>query len=240
MNGTGIRATRAAVFTALCLTLSAGSHVLLSGAPLPAVPLLALTLGVFLIAFALAGRERGYARIAALLVPLELFADTVFTTGQHACYGAAGGPVTGPLRSLGVDLLCGGGTFGTPLAQMAAGHRGGANGELGGALSGTPLGAAGMSGAALPWLLLAAHVAVGLLAAAWLRRGEAALARLLRAATATAFRPLRLALARCVCAAPEGPVRAPRALAVPGPRALPLLGHSVRRRGPPAGAPAAA
>lgn len=45
-------------------------------------------------------------------------------------------------------------------------------------------------GPAVPWLLLAAHVAVGLLAAAWLRRGESALAGLLCAAAAVAFRPL--------------------------------------------------
>ncbi|MGW1195358.1 hypothetical protein ACWD4B_05790 [Streptomyces sp. NPDC002536] len=37
MKGTGVRfrALRAAVFTALCVTLSAGGHVLLSRMPLP-------------------------------------------------------------------------------------------------------------------------------------------------------------------------------------------------------------
>ena len=231
MGGAALRTTRAAVFTALCLTLSAGSHVLLSGAPLPAVPLLALACGIFVIAFALAGRERSYARIAALLVPLELLADTVFTTGQHACYGTAGGPVTGPLRSLGLDLLCGGGSLGTPLAQFAAGRQGAGAAES--------VGFGGVGEAALPWLLLAAHVAVGLTAAAWLRRGEAALARLLRAAAATAFRPLRLALAAFRGPAPTGPVRKPRALSAPVPHALPLLSHSVHRRGPPVCAVAA-
>ncbi|NGO70618.1 hypothetical protein G5C65_20130 [Streptomyces sp. SB3404] len=212
---------RAAVFTALCVTLSAGAHVLLSGEPVPVTLFLAVAAGVFLVAFALADRERGFAGIAALLVPLELTADTIFTTGQHACYGQAGGPVTGPLRSVGVDLLCGGGGVGTPLARMAA--QSGGTGPV-------PPGTA----ASVPWLLLVAHLAVGLLAACWLRRGEAAVARLLRAAAAAAFRPLRLALAICRAETTARPGAAPRTPLVRAPRALPLLSYSVHRRGPPA------
>ncbi|MFG3255838.1 hypothetical protein [Streptomyces sp. NPDC048172] len=220
MAAAGIRTARAAVFTALCVTLSAGAHVLLSGAPVPLTAFAAIAAGVFLLAFAFADRERGFAGIAALLIPLELAADTVFTTGQHACYGQAGGPVTGPLRSVGVDLLCGGGGVGTPLARMAA--QGGGAGPV-------PLGA----DPAVPWLLLVAHLGVGLLAAAWLRRGEAAVARLLRAAAATAFRPLRIAFAVCRTAGPARPARTPRFRPVRMPRTLPLLTHSVHRRGPP-------
>ncbi|WP_326690980.1 hypothetical protein OIE63_30165 [Streptomyces sp. NBC_01795] len=226
MGAAGIRTARAAVFTALCVTLSAGAHVLLSGSPVPLPPLVAISAGVFLLAFALAGRERGFTRIASLLIPLELAADTVFTTGQHACYGRAGGPVAGPLRSVGFDLLCGGGSVGTPLARMAA--RGGEAGAL-------PVGAHGALAPAVPWLLLAAHICVGLLAAAWLRRGEAALAGLLRAVAATAFRPLRLAVAVChTSPGATGPAPAPRTPSVRTPAALPLLTHSVHRRGPPA------
>lgn len=224
MGAAGIRAARAGVFTALCVLVSSGAHVMLSGAPVPLTTLLMVTAGVFLVAFALAGKERGYPRIAALLIPLELAADTVFTTGQHACYGHSGGPVTGPLRSVGLDLVCGGGNLGTPLARMAAGREGAA---------GAPVDLAAQT-AATPWLLLAAHVSVGLLAAAWLRRGEAALARLLRAAAATAFRPLRVAFA--VRPAEAGPAVRPKP-ATPTARpslALPLLSHSVHRRGPPA------
>ncbi|EST34197.1 hypothetical protein N566_18715, partial [Streptomycetaceae bacterium MP113-05] len=124
MTTTGIRAARAAVFTALCLALSSGAHVLLSGTPVPPATLTAVGAVVFAAAFALAGRERGFCHIAALLIPLELFADTVFTNGQHACYGPGGGPVTGPLRSVGIDVLCAGGEVGTPLARMATGDSG--------------------------------------------------------------------------------------------------------------------
>ncbi|MGG7574432.1 hypothetical protein [Streptomyces sirii] len=178
--GGELRAVRAALFTALCVTLSATSHVLLSRAPLPPVTVAWVCAGVFAAAYALTGRGRGYRSVAALLVPLELAADTVFTTGQHACYGPAGGPLTGPLRAVGLHLLCAGGELGTPLARFAA-H------------PGSPLPSAGpVSG---PWLLLAAHLAVGLLAAGWLHRGDATLDALLRAAATATFRPLRTAAA---------------------------------------------
>lgn len=123
ISGTPIRAVRAALFTAVVVTLSVASHVLLSGVPLPLSTTAVVTAGVFVLAFALAGRrERGFGRIAALLVPLELASDTVFTAGQHVCYGRAGGPVTGALRSVGLDVLCRG-DVGTPLAGMAAARR---------------------------------------------------------------------------------------------------------------------
>lgn len=211
MEGTGVRlrAMRAALFTALCLTLSVAAHVLLSHAPLPLSTVAVLAAVFFAVAYALAGRERGFWPIAALLVPLELAADTVFTTGQHACYGQAGGPVAGPLHSMGVDLVCRGGEFGSPLAGGPA-----------------------VTDSATPWLLLAAHVTVGLIAAAWLRRGEVAVARLLRALAALAFHPLLPATAlRSYGPAGAAPVRPVRdTLAA---RTLPLLVHSVVRRGPP-------
>ncbi len=169
ISGTQLRAVRAALFTALVVTLSAASHVLLSRVPLPLTTVAAIATAVFVLAYALAGRERGYGRIAALLIPLELAADTVFTAGQHVCYGEAGGPVAGPLRSVGFDMLCGGTPVGTPLARMTADGHGGAAALLADADPGAA------------WLLLGAHVGVGLLAAAWLRRGERALAQLLRA-----------------------------------------------------------
>lgn len=223
ISGTGPRTARAALFTALVVTLSSASHVLLSREALP-VSALALVGGlVFAAAYALAGRERGFGAIAGLLVPLELAADTVFTTGQQLCYGAAGGPVAGPLRSLGFDVLCGGHGVGAPLARVAGvGHPGSAAAAL-------PL----PVGPGVPWLLLAAHVTVGLLAAGWLRRGEAALMALLRGAAAFAFHPLLVAPA--VAGASRRPVRG--TVRTPGPRpfvaARPLFSHSVGRRGPP-------
>jgi hypothetical protein len=82
---------------------------------------------------------------------------------------------------------------------------------------------------AAAWLLLAAHVGVGLLAAAWLRRGERALMQLLRAVAATTFRPLLLAVAVRLTPARRLPRPAPRRAAARDR----LLVHSLGRRGPP-------
>lgn len=241
ISGTQLRVVRAALFTALVVTLSAASHVLLSQVPLPLTVVGALAGPVFAVTYALAGRERGFGAIAGLLVPLELTADTVFTTGQHLCYGAAGGPIAGPLRSVGVDVLCGGGDVGAGSTQLGGV---GAVGTPLASVTGPGHGAAALlasPGPAVPWLLLAAHVTVGLLAAAWLRRGESALAGLLRAVAATAFRPLLIAVAVVGTAC-----RAVRRAARPapyGPHLLAhvrLLVHSVGRRGPPRSARATA
>ncbi|AEW93555.1 MULTISPECIES: hypothetical protein [Streptomycetaceae] len=212
MEGTAqLRTARAALFAGLCVTLSSTSHVLLSRVPLPLTMVALVFAAVFLTAYALAGRERGFWAISGLLVPLELAADTVFTTGQHACYGPAGGPVTGPLRTFGADLVCDGGAVGTPLTAA-------------GPVVADPV---------VPWLLLAAHAAVGLAASWWLRRGEAAVQQLLRATAAFAFRPLLrvgAVLGARLPVAPRVPRPAVRAAAAPRPL---LLTHSVVRRGPP-------
>ncbi|OIJ91482.1 hypothetical protein BIV25_29180 [Streptomyces sp. MUSC 14] len=219
ISGTQLRAVRAALFTAFAVTLSTASHVLLSQAPLPAGTVLAVCAGVFAAAYALAGRERGFGRIAVLLIPLELTADTVFTTGQQACYGRAGGPVAGPLHAFGFDVLCEGGAVGTPLARMTGAH-------------GRPDALFAHASPAAAWLLLAVHVGVGLLAAAWLRRGERALVQLLRAVAATTFRPLLLAVASAA-ARPATARRLPRPAPRPATARDRLLVHSLGRRGPP-------
>ncbi|MFJ4845968.1 hypothetical protein [Streptomyces sp. NPDC088733] len=211
MEGTGpqLRALRAGCFAALCVTLSATAHILLSREPLPLVTTAGAAVGVFAVAYALGGRERGYWPIAGLLVPLELAVDTLFTAGQQTCYGPAGGPVTGSWRSINEALACHGGDVGGPLA-----------------------GAAGGPGhSASPWLLLAVHVAVGLAAAWWLRSGEAALHGLLR----TVFLPLIVAVAAFRgTARPRAAARRRVPAAAPVAPALPLLLHTVVRRGPPA------
>jgi hypothetical protein len=214
-----LRGLRAAIFTALVVTLSAASHVLLSRVPLPLTTLAGLSAGVFAVAYALSGRERGFWRIAGLLVPLELAADTVFTTGQNVCYGPGGGPVTGSLRAVGFDVLCGD-SVGTTLPGVDVPDRGAAA-----LLNSTD--------PALPLLLLATHVSVGLLAAAWLWRGESALAALVRAVGAFAFRPLLLATTAGGTArrsVPRGARPTPRR---PRTSLTRLLVHSVGRRGPP-------
>jgi hypothetical protein len=212
ISGVGTRIVRTAVFTALCVTLSAGAHVLFSGRPLPLATVAGVTAAVFVLTFLLAGRERRFWHIAALLLPLQLGADTVFTTAQSTCYTAAGAPM--PLRPVGFDLLCAGGDFGTPLARLVVGADAAVN-------------------PAAPWLLLAVHLTVGLLAAGWLRCGEDALARLLRSAVAAGFRPLRLVMATGTARREPATATAPPVPHRPLTAASPLLSHSVSRRGPP-------
>ncbi|MBD0708523.1 MULTISPECIES: hypothetical protein [unclassified Streptomyces] len=219
MAGTQLRALRAAFFTAVVVTLSVASHVLLSGVPLPLGAVVPVAAGVFATAYALAGRERGFGPIAGLLIPLELAADTLFTSGQTICYGPAGGPVAGSLRSVGVEVFCGG-ALGTPLPGVADPE----GGAVGAVLS--------SADPALPWLLLGLHVTVGLSAALWLRGGERALARLLGAVAAFAFRPLLL-LAALLRTAGPAPRRTGRPVARPRLSRARLLTHSVGRRGPP-------
>ncbi|MFJ9341022.1 hypothetical protein ACIRP0_17230 [Streptomyces sp. NPDC101733] len=219
ISGPWPRALRAALFSALVVLLSAGSHVLMSRVPLPPALVAGAFAGVFALAFALAGRERGFGPIAALLVPLELATDTVFTAGQHLCYGPAGGPVSGPLRALGLEELCGGRPVGGPLTEVAG-------------PTGDPAALLASPGPWTPWLLLGGHVTVGLLAAAWLRHGERALARLLRAVAAFAFRPLLLAVAP-VAPAVRRAGRTPRPRAPGAGARTRFPAHSVGRRGPP-------
>ncbi|GAA2521215.1 MULTISPECIES: hypothetical protein [Streptomyces] len=231
ISGTQLRAVRAALFTAVVVTLSTASHVLLSGAPLPLNTVAAITAAVFVLAYALAGRERSFGRIAALLIPLELAADTVFTTGQHVCYGRMGGPVAGPLRSVGFDVLCGDGTsVGAPLARVTG------TASEGGERLAVLL---AQADPAVAWMLLGAHIGVGLFAAAWLRRGERALAQLLGAVAATAstaVRPLLFAVAAVTdrrtpeVRRPALPVRRPATARTR------ILVHSLGRRGPPCSA----
>ncbi|WP_037906095.1 hypothetical protein [Actinacidiphila yeochonensis] len=227
-----LRAVRAALFAAVCVTLSSTSHVLMAHRPLP-LPVVATALvAVFAVAYALGGRrERGFWSIAGTLVPTELAVDTVFTSGQRSCYGPSGGPVTGSWRSLHEAVVCHGGQVGGRLPALSTSD----------ATRHVTAQVTQATVSAQPWLLLAAHVVVGLLASWWLRRGEAALHRVLRAVAAVAFRPLLLAAA-AARAALDGVARGVRpATAHPAAgalAALPLL-HSVVRRGPPAGLAAA-
>jgi hypothetical protein len=125
-----------------------------------------------------------------------------------------------PLHSVGLDVLCSGGKVGTSFTGVTG--------------TGTDRVAALLAHAdpATAWLLLGAHVSVGLLAAAWLRRGERALAQLLGAVAAATFRPLLIAVAAVTVRL--APVRrAARCVYRITTVRTRLLVHSLGRRGPP-------
>jgi hypothetical protein len=217
-TGATVRAIRAAVFAVLALSVSAGGHILITGAPLPVVTTCWAGLAVFLVALLLCGDERSYLQIATALVPLELMLNGAFNLGQQAC-----GQGTHQLYAVGglPDLLlCGNG----PARGMTVGS--------------APLEALHLSVPVHPTagqflLLLAAHVLAALLAAVWLRRGESAVFRTLRAVGAYAAAPLRVLLALLVL-----PVAVPGTVVPPAPRRShpgpqDVLLRTVLRRGPP-------
>ncbi|MFD8142389.1 hypothetical protein [Streptomyces sp. NPDC059708] len=256
--GADLRMTRAAVFTAVCVVLSAAGHALASCATVPWWALALAFAGVFAIAAPLAGRRRSRPGIAAGLAVGQLGLHTLFGLGQHGtamAHAPAAGSDTS-LAALAAQLVCGGnsvpmnpadarrileaaGLDPAALAAQAAasGHMGHAH--LAAAGAGTP-----QTGLFSPAMLLGHLLAA--LAAGWLLgRGDAALFRLVElgrlSGEADPIRPLRAALAfvRVLAAGLLGaPARGPRARrTAPAPAATTgrdALLHTVIRRGPPA------
>lgn len=169
-----LRGARATVFAVACVGVSAAGHVWMSGAAVPAWALLAALLAVGGAGYALAGRQRGFASIAGLMLAGELGLHLLFTAAQHAGVAASSSmsgmpgmpPMPGMIVSHPVPAaawLCGGGKtgLGGPGSQTVSSSM----------ASMSAHGAVGM---------IAVHVAAGLLCAWWLRRGEIAVFRLLR------------------------------------------------------------
>ncbi|MET8546610.1 hypothetical protein ABZW03_39255 [Kitasatospora sp. NPDC004799] len=140
------RTLRAAVFAALVVLLAGLGQVLVTGRALPVGPMLLAAAAVFAVAFALAGRERGYPAVAAVFLPLELGAGALFDLAQSTC------PSLPPGAGHGLQpLLCGGGSLG----GFLLGH--------------------GVSARTGVLLLLLLHTLIALAGAYWLRRADAAL-----------------------------------------------------------------
>ncbi|MEU9074595.1 hypothetical protein ACFYUY_10045 [Kitasatospora sp. NPDC004745] len=211
------RTLRAAVFAALVVLLAGLGQVVVTGRALPVGTLALASVAVFAAAFAVAGRERGYPAVAAVFLPLELGVSALFDLAQTSC------PSLPPGSAHGFQpLLCGGGSLG----GFLLGH--------------------GVSQQTGVLLLLLLHTVIALSAAFWLRRADAALARLARAVrmlgdflhrhVPAAARWLRL-LAAPVPARPVARVPFPRASRALVPAEDVVVRPAVRR-GPPAFAPA--
>ncbi|MFD6987721.1 hypothetical protein [Streptomyces sp. NPDC059943] len=192
--GAGLRLLRAAVFTAVCVVLSATGHVLAACQAVPWWTLVVGFAGVFAVAAPLAGRARSLPAIALALTGGQLALHALFGMSQHHLTMRAGADDV--LVRMAAKLICGAGP-----ASLSPGdaHRivtdagidpdtvSGVSGGLaqGGHLHGTAGGAAeGALGAAgplpeLPTLpMFLAHL-LAALATGWLmRRGDLALARL--------------------------------------------------------------
>ncbi|MEU9162948.1 hypothetical protein AB0D29_22055 [Streptomyces sp. NPDC048424] len=259
--GAGLRLIRAAVFTAVCVVLSAAGHALASCATVPWWSLCIGFLAVFAVSAALAGRRRTLPGIAAALATGQLALHTLFGLGQHSTVAAQApaGASDSSLAALAARLVCGGNSV--PLSQAdarqileAAGLDPAALAQQAGQVAAQGHGAhahvaqAATTGPATglfsPAMLLGHLLAA--LAAGWLLgRGDAALFRLvelsrLSAEAAAPVRPLRAALAfvRALGAGlPGTPGRLPRALRTGSDPAAhtgrEALQHTVIRRGPP-------
>ncbi|WP_406086153.1 hypothetical protein [Streptomyces virginiae] len=230
-----IRATRAAIFAAMCVALGAIGHSYMSGTDIPFFGLLGAfgVTGGF--AWLAAGRRRGPVGITAAVLSVQGALHLVFSGSAAAKPFAAPAPMHGhhPVPAADAGAMAAEAPGTADLAHMA-----GATGMAGTTGMNDMADMAGHGGAGM----IAAHVLAALLCAAWLARGEAAvfrLARVLATAALHAARPLARALAL---------VRA-RVAAVPAPPVLParyerprrlrgaVHAHAVVRRGPPGRAP---
>jgi hypothetical protein len=227
--GRSLRGARAAVFAAACVGVSAAGHVWMSGAAIPAWTLLVALLAVYACAYAIAGRRRGFASIAALMLAGELGLHTLFDLGQRAS-----GAMTSPMSSMpGMPNM----PEMPSMPRIVMSHPVPASAWLCG--GGTP--AAGSS-RLMTWMsahgslgMIAVHAAAGLLCAWWLWRGEAACFHLLDQLG-------QLALPLLVLAWPDAPAAPPftaRVTVVADervPAGRRLFENALVRRGPPAGA----
>ncbi|WP_433400641.1 hypothetical protein [Streptomyces sp. CA-146814] len=221
--GAGLRLMRAAVFTAVCVVLSAAGHAFAAGAPVPAWTLLAGFLGVLAVASVLAGRERSLPSIAGALAGGQLALHVLFAYGSHgsaqAVAAAPRGSGENPLIRFAAGLVCGGGPGQLDAADAhrivttagidpstVAGHGHLASGATAAAPDGGPglVSAYASVVALLPGLpMFLAHLLAALAAGWLLRRGEAALFRVARLsahgaqalAAGARLRSLRAALA---------------------------------------------
>ncbi|MGP3980665.1 hypothetical protein [Streptomyces sp. KR80] len=270
--GADLRLLRAAVFAAVCVALSAAGHVVASCAGLPFWALGTGFLTVLVGAAPLAGRERSLPGICAALALGQLALHALFELGQHTMASAAQRTHRtddGTLIALATRLVCGGDGGPVRLGAAEARRIVGASGiappghaphgpEAHAAAHGVgpgPVDAASapphaLADALLPSLpMLLGHLLAAVVLGLLLRRGEAALFRLVRLsargvaeglAEGALVRSLRAALV-LVCALQAGLPGAP-APTVPAPRAYGrgaaepqslILEHSVIRRGPP-------
>lgn len=249
--GVDMRLLRAAVFSAVCVTLSAAGHAMASGAPIAPWALVAAWAATSVLVAPLAGRERALPQISATLLGGELGLHLVFCLGQMQSAAAQSGGATA-LNTAAGRLLCSLDLANLSQADLAriVSASGLGPTQLSGMGTGTASAAHAMSsGLMLTPAMLGAHLAAALVLGWLLRCGESALWRIVRLARygaeqLTALLPLGdvlaalRALARIagLLESEQGPDRRLRQVGSEAGRLSSLgLQYSVIRRGPPAG-----
>ncbi|MFI0816909.1 hypothetical protein ACH4TX_10425 [Streptomyces sp. NPDC021098] len=109
--GADLRMLRAAVFTAVCVVLSAAGHVLASCATVPLWTLGVGAAAMFAVALPLAGRERSLPGIASVLALGQLALHSLFGYGQQQAAAATAGAhraaeADGHVIGMAAKLLC--------------------------------------------------------------------------------------------------------------------------------------
>ncbi|WP_328861124.1 hypothetical protein [Streptomyces sp. NBC_00306] len=247
-TGAGLRLLRAAVFTAVCVVLSGTGHAIAACEGVAAWSLAVGFLGMFALVLPFAGRVRALPSIAVALSVGQLALHALFGLGQHQLRLAPA--ADDALIRTAAKLVCGAGASSLTPADA---HR------IVTAAGVTPPGHGTHTSVthstvpqaelwpSLPMLL--GHLLAALVTGWLLRRGDLALARLIRlsadsaqeVAEAAWLRPLRAALALVrtlrggLVRTPLPGARAVAASAGPPPTAAgEALQHTVIRRGPPA------
>ncbi|MFF4228713.1 hypothetical protein [Streptomyces sp. NPDC001820] len=247
-TGAGLRLLRAAVFTAVCVVLSATGHALAACATVPRWTLAAGFIGVFTLVAPFAGRTRSLPSIALALTVGQLTLHALFGVAQHRLQLAP--TADDALIRMAAKLMCGAGAASlspvdarrivTTAGLTPPGH--GAHDHMAQTVAASPQ--------LLPTLpMLLGHLLAALATGWLLRRGDLALVRLTRlsadsaheVAEAAWLRSLRAALTLVrtlrggLSQAPTVDPRAPRASCdAPVPAAGETIQHTVIRRGPPA------
>ncbi|MEU9983179.1 hypothetical protein [Streptomyces sp. NPDC050856] len=202
-----IRALRAALFAAVCVSLAAVGHSSMSAHDLPPGSLLTAFAGTAGLAWLAGGRRRGTPAIGAGLLAVQAALHLTFQGagpahrhGHGGAYGMAPGmpPGTPP------DTVAG--TLPVPAASVSVS----VSASVG---------------------MLAVHALAAAVCALWLARGEAAFFRLARAVGALAFTPLRPPPAPLSLPGQPRPPH-PGAPASRRHRGV-VLAHTLSRRGPP-------
>ncbi|MFR0355879.1 hypothetical protein [Streptomyces sediminimaris] len=204
-----LRLLRATVFSAVCVALSAGGHVLASGSGVSLWSLAAGWAGVLCLVGPLAGRERSLPGIALAVMAGEFGLHLLFSLGQVSATSAAPAGGSSRVVALAGRLLCGAEatrlTPGTAARILRQAHIDPAHAVSvahgAPAMAGMP-GMAGHGGHAMMLSsmftvpMVAAHVTAAVATGWVLRRCEVALWRAVRLPTLVAGRLARLALLR--------------------------------------------
>ncbi|MGI5397878.1 hypothetical protein ACQEVG_00085 [Streptomyces sp. CA-135486] len=246
--GAGPRLLRAAVFTAVCVVLSATGHALAACAAVPWWTLAGGFIGVFTLVAPFAGRVRSLPSITVALAVGQLALHALFGLGQQHRLQLAPTADDALIR-MAARLVCGAGAASlSPTDAQRVVSNAGISPP--GHAAHAHMAEAAASPQLLPTLpMLLGHLLAALTTGWLLRRGDLALGRLLRLSADSAqevaevawLRPLRaaLGLVRALRAgltgAPAVDPRAPRrASGLSAPSAGEALQHTVIRRGPPA------